>query len=239
MAGDIFYVGPDQWSIHHTILARSRMKVADEEIVEALEAPQGAEVFECHTIESTQALTGESTAWYATRSFFMRIGEVTKLVADLPPDSEVIQLFESPVSVKVLLHPLRGNRLDEHIFNEAIVQGASRAQKYGRRQAVKAFLSLAVTPGNRMMIQPKKFPTPQHRAQLLRDLRKRWGQRPICAALCVKVWQMYFELLGREAGHEDRALKEILRWMPVYCDRITPSALMKVLTERGWELRQL
>lgn len=238
-AGDIFYTGPDAWSIHHTILARSRMKEADPEIAEALEAPPGAELFECHTIESTRALTGEATAWYATLSFFMRVGEVTKLVADLPPDSETIQVFESPVPVKVLMHPLRGTRLDEHIFNEAIVQGACKAQRYGRRQAVKAFLSLAMTPGNRMEIKPKEFGTPKRRARLLRDLHKRWSRRPICAALCVKVWQMYFELLGREAGQEDKALTEILRWMPVYCDRITPSALVKVLTERGWELRQL
>lgn len=240
MAGDIFYVGPDQWSIHHTILARSSMKEADPEIAEALEAPAGAEIFECHTIESTRALTGEATAWYATLSFFMRTGEVTKLVADLPPGSDTLQVFEAPVPVKVLLHPLRGTRLDEHIFNEAIVQGASRAQKYGRRQAVKAFLSLAMAPGNRVEIKPREFPTPEHRAKLLRDLRKRWGRRPICAALCVKVWQMYFELLGREAGlSQDRAVEQILRWMPVYSNRITPSALLKALSARGWQLHQL
>jgi hypothetical protein len=238
MTGDIFYVGPDHWSIHHTVLARSSMKLAEQWIADALEGPPGSELFECHTIESTRALSGDATPWYPTLSFFRRHNGVVHLVADMPPDSDTIEAFD-PVPVKVLMHPLRGTLLDNRIFNDALVHRASDARRYGRRQAVKAFLALAATPGNRMEIQPEDFPTPRRRKELLEDLHERWTKRPICAALCVAVWQRYFEILGEEAGEPDRATQELVRWMPVFSDRITPSALLKVLSERGWELRQL
>jgi hypothetical protein len=239
MPGDIFYFGPDQWSIHHTVLARSRMVPAHPDIVELLEGPPGAETFACHTIESTRALSGEVTPWYPALSFFQRVDGVTSLVADSPPDSGTLQVVEAPVPVKVLMHPLRDGRFHKHLFNEAVVWGASTASRYGKRAAVKAFLSQALHGGSPMVIDPGDFPTPESRSALFEDLRGRWDEKPICASVCVKVWQMYFELLGREAGRPDEALAQILRWMPVYSNRITPSALLKVLTARGWELRQL
>jgi hypothetical protein len=89
------------------------------------------------------------------------------------------------------------------------------------------------------MLELKDFPTAKSRLTLKSTLHQSWEARPICASLCIKVWQMYFELLGRAAGEPDEAVKEVLRCMPVFSDRTTPSALMKALTVRGWRVCQL
>jgi len=239
MAGDIFFFGPDHWGIHHTVLSRGRMKPAQPDIVELLELPAGSEVFECPTIESTRGSKGEDTEWYPATTYFQRIHGAAVVVADLPMDSAELQVADPPVGLKVLFHPLRDGRLDNKAFGRAVDLGSKTADRYGKRQAVKAWLAQAVNRGVPEVIQAEKFPSVHSRANLLEDLRKRWDQRPICAALCIKVWQMYFELKGQETGKLDEAVQEIIRWMPVYSDRTTPSALLKALTAHGWMLHQL
>jgi len=227
------------WGIHHTVLSRGRMKPAQSDIVELLESPAGSEVFECPTIESTRGSKGDDTEWYPSITYFQRIHGETLVVGDLPMGSYDLQVADPPVGLKVLLHPLRDGRLDNRAFSRAVDLGSKTADRYGKRQAVKAWLAQAVNRGVPEVIQAERFPSAQSRAELLEDLRRRWEQRPICAALCIKVWQMYFELKGQDAGNIDEAVQEILRWMPVYSDRTTPSALLKALTVHGWMLHQL
>lgn len=241
MPGDILLLGPDAWSIHHTVLVRSCMEpVADPDFLALLEGPPEAETYECHTIESTgSGHGGDVTSWYPSVSFFQRVQGTLYLVADLPLGSSAVDLLETPAAVKVLMHPLRDDRLDRHLFNEAVVRGAAEARRYGKKSAVKAFVAQILQGGDPVVLDLQEFPTPESRATLLEELRRRWDTKPICTALCVKVWQMYFELLGREVNELDQAVKEILQWMPVYSNRITPSALVKALTKRGWKLHHL
>jgi hypothetical protein len=197
---------------------------------------------ECHTVETARSLSGEMTEWYPTVSYFVRGGgrwPTAMLVADKPVDSNVLNIIEEAVPVKVAMHPLRGEKFDNHIFNEAVIWGCGTARPYGKRQAVRSFLSQARRRGKPRTLEPKEYRTPEARAALRSSLRESWEARPICASLCIKVWQMYFELLGRAAGNPDEAVKEVLRWMPVYSNRTTPSALLKALTQRGWRMRVL
>jgi len=239
MAGDIFFFGPDHWGIHHTVLSRGKMSPANLEMVELLEAPDGAEVFECPTIESTQGAKGVDTEWYPATTYFLRIDGETVVVADLATGSDELQVAEPPVRLKVLLHPLRDGRFSHQAFHKAVDLGSETADKYGKRQAVKAFLAQALNSGVPEVIMAKAFPDMESRADLLEELHKCWEKRPICSALCIKVWQMYFEVKGQDAGQLDDAVRDILRWMPVYSDRTTPSALLQALTVRGWRLHQL
>jgi hypothetical protein len=244
MPGDILYVGPDRWGIHHTVLVRSRVsRVTDEEVLELCELQPGEELLECHTVETARSLASEMTAWYPTVSYFVRGGERTRggaaLLADKPMDSGTINILEEPVAVKVAMHPLRGERFDKHIFNEAVIWGCGTARSYGKRQAVRSFLSQARLRGAPQLLEPKDFPTAESRAALKTSMHQSWEARPICCSLCIKVWQMYFELLGKAAGEPDGAVREVLQWMPVFADRTTPSALIKALSSRGWLVRQL
>jgi hypothetical protein len=243
MPGDILYVGPDHWSIHHTILVRSRVQAAtDADIIRLCELQPGEELMECHTVETARSLSGEMTEWYPTVSYFVRGGgrwPTAMLVADKPVDSNVLNIIEEAVPVKVAMHPLRGEKFDNHIFNEAVIWGCGTARPYGKRQAVRSFLSQARRRGEPRTLEPKEYQTPEARAALRSSLHESWEARPICASLCIKVWQMYFELLGRAAGNPDEAVKEVLRWMPVYSNRTTPSALLKALTQRGWRMQVL
>jgi hypothetical protein len=197
---------------------------------------------ECHTVETARSLSGEMTEWYPTVSYFVRGGgrwPTAMLVADKPVDSNVLNIIEEAVPVKVAMHPLRGEKFDNHIFNEAVIWGCGTARPYGKRQAVRSFLSQARRRGEPRTLEPKEYQTPEARAALRSSLHESWEARPICASLCIKVWQMYFELLGRAAGNPDEAVKEVLRWMPVYSNRTTPSALLKALTQRGWRMQVL
>lgn len=239
MAGDIFFFGPDHWGIHHTVLARGSMSITHLDMVELLEVPAGAEVFECLTIESTQGSQGEDTEWYPATTYFQRVDGKTFVIADLALGSNELLVADSPVPLKVLFHPIRDGRFSHQAFHEAVNWGSETARSYGKGQAVKAWLAQAFNHGAPKVIRAEAFPDVESREGLLENLHSCWEQKPICAALCIKVWQMYFELKGRSEGQLDEAVQEILRWMPVYSDSTTPSALLQALTRHGWVLHQL
>merc|ERR1719433_360246 len=215
------------------------MRAAQLDIVEFLELPAGAEVFQCLTIESTQSRQGEDTDWYPATTYFQRVDGETVVVADLATGSDELQVADPPVALKVLLHPLRDGRFNHQAFSKAVDWGSETARKYGKNQAVKAWLAQALNNGKADVLTAEAFPDEESRADLLEDLHTSWGKRPICSAVCIKVWQMYFELQGRSAGQLDEAVQEILRWMPVYSDKTTPGALLRALTRHGWVLHQL
>jgi len=237
MPGDIFFLGPDpRFNIHHVVLCRSRMKPADYQIVGMLpNIPPGGEVLQCHMIESTQGSCGTVTAWYAAIGYFLRHAGTCTLIAEMSQEDGSLAPLEPPVPVKVLMHPLRGELLDKHLFNEAVMWGASQATHYGKRQAVKAFMATLLHRDN--CIDPDDYQDLGSRIALREELHARWEARPICSSLCIKVWQMYFELLGRASGSVEKGIIETLRWMPVYNDKTTPSVLLKILTRCGWQLR--
>mmetsp|Transcript_28812 Transcript_28812/g.66417 ORF Transcript_28812/g.66417 Transcript_28812/m.66417 type:complete len:369 (+) Transcript_28812:56-1162(+) len=237
MPGDILFLGPDpRFNIHHVVLCRSRMRAADYQIVGMLpNIPPGGEVLQCHMIESTQASCGTVTAWYAAIGYFLRYAGGFTMIAEMSQEDSSLAPLEPPVPVKVLMHPLRGELLDKHLFNEAVMWGASQATSYGKRQAVKAFMATLLHRDNR--IDADEYQDLGSRIALREELHARWEARPICSSLCIKVWQMYFELLGRASGSVEKGIIETLRWMPVYNDKTTPSVLLKTLTRCGWQLR--
>lgn len=73
---------------------------------------------------------------------------------------------------------------------------------------------------------------------LLKELKGRWNQKPICTSVAIQVWQRYFKFdAGEGPAAADKAAQNILRFMPVLSDRTLPSALIKMLSTCGWQLR--
>lgn len=226
-AGDIFLCGPDRWGIHHVILALTPL-TPEPHLKADLQGSPDDEVFGCETVESTQGVRGEHTHWYLTRTLFRRSrGGVVHLVADFRHTCGTLEVATTPVPVKVLLHPLRTG-LDAQAFQGTVMELASESKKYGWGTGVRAFL------GDRHNLDADRFPNQESRRKLLGALRARRMSRPICASVAISVWQRYFEATCRE--NPDMAVKNIFRYMPVYPDATTPSALVKALTKCGWVL---
>jgi len=237
LPGDIFLCGPDKFGIHHVILARSATEEADPEVTALLDVPPGMEVLAVQTIESTQGSVGDETWWYPTTSFFQRCPSTGQLhlVADLPPDSRVLERASDPVPTKLLLHPFRSEAgalgFDDAAFNEVIERAAKKSRKYGKRTAVRSAVGGLVKRG--LIGSLGDFPSPGDRAQLLEEIRKSWRNKPICASVAIKCWQMYFE---RTRSSPDEAVQYMLAYMPHWCHLSTPSAMVGTLTRCGWVL---
>lgn len=233
LPGDVFFAGPDKWGIHHVILARSGWLEPDPEVREVLEIEPGLEVLACNTIESTQGSVGDETWWYPTVTFFTRNPQDGSacIVADLPPGSRTLEQAMNPVAAKVLLHPLRGEsqnlELDVAAFEEVVRRAASESKKYGKATAVRSVISaLSRSEGQ---INPDKYGLESD--ELLDKLKKTWESRPICASVAVKCWQRYFEFTSESV---EETVDKILKFIPHWCDKSTPSALIAGLTSRGW-----
>mmetsp|Transcript_23043 Transcript_23043/g.66157 ORF Transcript_23043/g.66157 Transcript_23043/m.66157 type:complete len:388 (-) Transcript_23043:94-1257(-) len=233
-AGDIFLAGPDKYGIHHVILARSAWREVEPDVVELLDLPPGAEMLACDTIESTQGSVGTETWWYKTTTYFTRDHEDGSLylVADLPPNADVLEQAMQPVRTKILLHPFRedGGELefDEAAFLKVIESAAARSVRYGKRTAVKSVVNGIL---HRERIDARSYPTAESRSELATKLKESWKQRPICASVAVMCWQMYFFATSPD---KDEAVRRVLRYMPHWCHKSTPSALVNSLTEHGW-----
>jgi len=243
-AGDIFLCGPDVWGIHHVILCRGLMKaLADPEVARTIkrDMPEVMEMdlFVCPTIESSRPLRGEECAWYPAQSFFARshlTGEVL-LLADIADGTNTISVSSRGVPVKMLLHPLRPANgscppLDPVAFGTAIGLCAEVSRRWGKSTAIRA-----LTSRHGACLKPEDYAGPASRAELMEDLRARRSRKPICSSVAIQVWQQYFELVcGSGPQGVDLAARQILRWMPLYSDATTPSALLKALSKRGWIL---
>lgn len=234
MQGDILYCGPDAWGIHHLILVISGME-RDQEAVDFLPAlRQDSEVWACQTIECTRDRVGREVAWFSTRTFYARhpATGAASMVGSLEPGTLNIEHFDSPVPVKLLMHPLRkgygGPPLDPEVFDQAVQLSAVVSQKWGLSTALKGLFSL------QECLDPDDYPSPGSRRALLEELSARWSSSPICSSVVIMVWQYYFKIA---CGSSDAAAKHILRWMPLLPDKTMPSVLLKVLTKLGWVLR--
>jgi len=247
--GDILLTGPCL-TVHHVILACSDMEPASPSSQQSLDSTEGSELYSCVTVESTPFCTtclqgdrvqagadGEretwETHWHRVRSFFRRNVEngSLSLIGTMPLRSQGPPRPVGPLAVKVLSHPFRdghGSSLDLTVFDEAVQVQEMLSKRYSAKTAVRALLA------DRGCIEPAAYPDFESRLALLAEIRRRWQAKPICASVAIKVWQHYLELL---AGRQDSVVQHILRWMPVFADTTTPSALVKALTACGWELR--
>mmetsp|Transcript_115810 Transcript_115810/g.327600 ORF Transcript_115810/g.327600 Transcript_115810/m.327600 type:complete len:479 (-) Transcript_115810:17-1453(-) len=242
MPGDIFFCGPDKWGIHHVVLCRGPMQAEhDCELLEALEVNEEEEVFSCLTIESSRPLKGVDVHWYPARTYFSRTtyGE-SAMLADVGDDTDTLCLHAKPTPVKILLHPFRGpHALRMDAFQEAVARSAKASRRWGLRTALKALTAW------REPLRVEEYPDAESRAELLEDLRRRWGHKPICSSVAIMVWQRYFEIAAGAAAESetvapeavDIAAREIIRWMPALSDKTMPSALLKALSQVGWVLR--
>mmetsp|Transcript_15855 Transcript_15855/g.50745 ORF Transcript_15855/g.50745 Transcript_15855/m.50745 type:complete len:388 (-) Transcript_15855:195-1358(-) len=236
MPGDIFLCGPNKFGIHHVVLARGELQPAEPEYYDILGTEPGMELYSCETIESTQGDIGETTWWFPTRTFYQRnpsTGDIV-LVADHPPDSDVVSAATEPVPMKILLHPLRGEsgqeELDLEAFEEVVQEAAEESRKYGKRTAVKSFLESFAHKGT---IDSADYPTAEKREQLMEKIRKTWDARPICASVAIQCWQKYFDATCEEP---EEAAQWILQVMPHWCDKSTPSLMVTTLTQHSWVL---
>jgi len=232
--GDILLAGPDKFGIHHVILVRSSWKEADPDVVELLDVEPGAEILCCDTIESTQGSVGTETWWYPTTTYFTRRHEdgALFLVADLPADSEVLEQAKDPVRTKLMLHPFRpengGPEMDEAAFRDVIRSAAARSVRYGKRTAVKSVISGLLHQDH---INASSYATEEARGQLAKKLKESWKARPICASVAVMCWQQYF---FKAHPDRDEAVQHVIDYMPHWCHKSTPSALVNSLTQHGW-----
>lgn len=248
MAGDILMYGPDWWGIHHVVLSRGPMRPADAQTTKLLveHEPHLAafELFECETIESSRPLRGTEHPWYPALTYFGRkrtsdgfpYGEL-RVIADMADNTNTIGVHNTPVPVKLLLHPLRPGRgapaLDLGVFKAAVDLSAETSQRWSKGTALSAMAAA------RRSLDSEDFKDAAARSKLMEDLRRRWCRRPICSSVAIQTWQRYFELLyGSGPAGTDLAAQHILRWMPVLSDRTAPSALLKALSTCGWVLRE-
>lgn len=242
MAGDILLCGPDRWGIHHVVLCRGPISLAEPEVVEKLEeAPfdkDDLEFVACATIESSRLLRGLEYSWYPAWSYFARkrsSGELM-LVGDIADGTNTIAICDTPVPVKLLLHPLRpsfgGPPFDAKAFMAAVSLCSESSRRWSKATALFAIAA------RRSSLDPGDYTDPAARAGLLHDVKRRWSNKPICSSVAIIVWQRYFEIVsGPSPQGLDQAAQCILRWMPVLSDRTAPSALLKALSACGWVLR--
>jgi len=240
LPGDVFLCGPDYWGIHHTVLSCGRLEPAEQRVKDAITQADDVEILKCATVETSQtAIVGGDAKWYQTCSYYSRNLETgaTQLVGDMIPGSNQLEIYAEAVPVKVLLHPLRPHRggpeLDEETFDKVIHKASAESKSYGRFTALEALV--AGTP----KLRRADFPNVASRRRLFKDLIKRWERPPICSSVVIMVWQMYFAALFSDAGSwaADLAVQHILEWIPLWCDKTTPSMLVKCLTESGWLLK--
>lgn len=245
LPGDILFCGPDPVGVHHVILMISPlMRCMDTQVIQIMSIPPDFEVYTCETIESNlthhSGMEGDSdfSFWYRTKAYFSRdkhLGDCF-LVGDWPSPDKAFELAQNPVRVKVLTNPIRAEfneTFDQDAWDEAVEQGLSTATAYGAFTALRGGLM-----ANHAELMGHNFLTPQKREELLRKLQKHWTSKDICASVAVKVWQMYFLAVGEKMAEdgEDWALRQILKFMPLYSDQITPSELIRVLTMHDWDM---
>mmetsp|Transcript_19814 Transcript_19814/g.35252 ORF Transcript_19814/g.35252 Transcript_19814/m.35252 type:complete len:389 (+) Transcript_19814:64-1230(+) len=248
--GDIIFAGPTAFGIHHVILVVGglTLDMAMKAFLETDEAAQDMDftpydqVWHCNTIESTQNSAGINSWWYASRSYFKRdpISREARLIADWVDDDSIMNIAAKPIPFKILLHPLRrefgGPGLNEPIFQETVKERAEHSMKYGKATAVKAWLHqrLQQNFGIADRARPRDYNTPEAREKLMERYEKSWEKAPICASVAVKVWQKYF--LNIHGGNKDAAALDIMKYMPCFCQAITPSQLTEVLASCGWQI---
>jgi len=241
MAGDILFVGPDRWGIHHVVLCRSPLNPAETDVKEKVSQQHPntmtGDILCCQTIESTRPHNGPNSAWYPALSVFVRwhtTGELEQL-GDIGEGSRTFNVNTELMPVKPLLHPFRPNvaglGFDGELFQAATRVCAAESQKWSKMTAIRALSA------KRAAINQADFADARSRQDLMQDIRKRWNKKPICSSVAIQVWQKYIEMLfSGSAESTDLAAQQILRWMPVYSDQTTPSMLMKVLSQCGWML---
>lgn len=238
MPGDILLCGPDPWGIHHLVLVRGPMAL-DREAAEILGHSSNVELWSCPTIESTRGRVGRDFTWFPAHSLYSRdpVTGHAALVGVREPNTLHFEQFETPVPVKLLMHPLRpgygGPSFDEQAFEQAVQLSAITSQHWGLSTALRAITSLQES------LDPDDYPTIDSRRRLLEELTTRWTSRPICSTVVIMVWQYYFKIASGGGGpaSEDTTAQRILRWIPLLADKTMPSVLLKVLTTRGWVLR--
>eukprot|EP00442_Polarella_glacialis_P020347 CAMPEP_0115163930 /NCGR_PEP_ID=MMETSP0227-20121206/72767_1 /TAXON_ID=89957 /ORGANISM="Polarella glacialis, Strain CCMP 1383" /LENGTH=251 /DNA_ID=CAMNT_0002576259 /DNA_START=46 /DNA_END=797 /DNA_ORIENTATION=+ len=162
------------------------------------------------------------------------------LVADIADGTNCVGVNIQPVPVKMLLHPLRpghgGPPLIDQVFKQALEEGGKVSKCWSKTTALRAVLT--TFGGQRHSLDPEKYDGPESRAELMAMLTESWKARPICPSVAIMVWQRYLVMVsGNGPDRLDTAAKHVLRWMPLRCDRTSPSAMLKVLSTCGWSLR--
>lgn len=234
--GDILLSGPNQWGIHHVILARSPMQPAPEARKLGV-VDQDVPVFTFRAIESSDVKEGHSSPWFAAQ-YFVIAAPVTselQLVGSRTEGLNTLGVFRPFASVKVLQHPLRagrgGPKFNAAAFEHAVAQLETTSKGWSLKTALSAL------PSGNETINVAALSGSKSRAELLEQIRESWEKPPICSSVAIAVWQCYFCLTTEvQQDADDAAVLEILQYMPVRCGLAMPSQLVKSLGHCGWQL---
>jgi len=256
--GDILLSGPNEWGIHHVILARSPLMPA----LEAMElgvVDKDTPVFYVNAIESSdvnhetahpQVSTAFSgigegsaiSAGWRSATYFVVAAPVTaelQLVGSQTEGCNTLKVFRPFNTAKILQHPLRADRggpkLNTVAFEQAVVMLQNTSKQWSLKTALSA-LPNNITSGNAKM-EVAAISDAKSSAALMDQIRRSWETPPICSSVAIAVWQCYFCCAVKvQAQADDVAIQDILRYMPVRCGLAMPSELVKSLGHCGWEL---
>eukprot|EP00747_Dinoflagellata_sp_TGD_P216056 gnl/TRDRNA2_/TRDRNA2_88663_c0_seq2.p1 gnl/TRDRNA2_/TRDRNA2_88663_c0~~gnl/TRDRNA2_/TRDRNA2_88663_c0_seq2.p1 ORF type:complete len:377 (+),score=43.12 gnl/TRDRNA2_/TRDRNA2_88663_c0_seq2:52-1182(+) len=235
--GDILMCWPNITDAHHVILVTGILEHRPDLEV-WLNVEPGIEVWGCESIESTGFATGETTWWNPARVYFGRNpheGTVNIIADEVRKDGEepCFGIVPKPIPFKIMLSPLRpefgGPGVNQKAFLQATEQAASQSLPWSPITCAKALVKAYGA-----ILQDDHYTDPDSRAKLLERLQLSWEKAPICSSVPVKCWQQYFLLSSTD---EDEAVTNILKYMPVICNHVTPSILTIALTGKGWVLR--
>jgi len=238
LPGDIIMtMGGKSIATHHVMLVCGKLEFVPQ-FRKVLEVPPEAEVWACKTIESTGLEEGHEYHWHSAYTFFSRDkhSKTLELVGDITEGDDEVCVAEEPVRCKVLLHPLRtefgGQGLDGDIFRKIVHELEIVSKAWSISTCTKAFLSrmFFTWQGG---INPENYKTEKAKEDLMESLQNSWVIAPICASVPVKVWQRYIQ----ETSVDTVAAADlILSNMPLHCQCVVPSIMIKRLSEEGWVL---
>eukprot|EP00746_Dinoflagellata_sp_MGD_P157157 gnl/MRDRNA2_/MRDRNA2_86121_c0_seq2.p1 gnl/MRDRNA2_/MRDRNA2_86121_c0~~gnl/MRDRNA2_/MRDRNA2_86121_c0_seq2.p1 ORF type:complete len:364 (+),score=48.65 gnl/MRDRNA2_/MRDRNA2_86121_c0_seq2:514-1605(+) len=241
--GDVIFAGPDGWGIHHIILVTGWLEHSPHFNGEVGAHPH-AEVYCFECIESTSHDSGPDSAWVPT----LKLCYVDPNTREIYCQGEIVEgtkflgYFDPPRQLKVLQQPFRFNAselpFDHNLFLEAVNDQKINSKKWSLATAVQA---LVADRTNRESYHIEKYEDdPEARALLLEKIERSWTRKPICSSVAIAVWQCYLLSAWTAAAPgpegEDKAVEDILRWIPLICGRAAPYDLMKTLSKCGWQL---
>lgn len=235
-AGDILLMGPDMYGIHHVILCTGELQPADNSDRRHFGLKSHMELWQVPTIQSSRPLEGKDTAWYPSVCFIIRdlMGPVDTICGDEDVDRNNVNIYEQPYPFKLLIHPFRKSLgltpIDQETFRGAVGAMAAISEPWNHLTGLKALGTMTVS-NKRAKISESDYSSSH---ELVQAVRRSWATGPICSSVAVKTWQKYFEL--KFSSDVNQAAGHLLKYMPLWCDKTTPSMLTKVLSTRHWLL---
>mmetsp|Transcript_20445 Transcript_20445/g.37277 ORF Transcript_20445/g.37277 Transcript_20445/m.37277 type:complete len:404 (+) Transcript_20445:75-1286(+) len=179
------------------------------------------ELWLARTLESTREAKGlfevdclmyvdRQTRQLTVMAEVQKVGEGIKVT---PTAHESVSLYQSPAEYRIHL------RLD---IMQRVVQ---EMRKYDA--------AWSLTTGIRAVLSSAHLSSSTD----LKKVKEAWREEPICTSVVITFWQRYIchiAAIHGEAQRDERAMKAILRVMPLFADRGLPKDLIAAFDACGW-----